>query len=81
VGGDTVAVLGTGIDVPYPPEHDELFQTVAERGCAANWPSSALVGHSFRESLVQGRRARALRAVGQRWSAQCRARCVGPYLC
>ena len=33
VGGDTVAVLGTGIDVPYPPEHDELFQTIAERGC------------------------------------------------
>ncbi len=33
VGGDTVAVLGTGIDVPYPPEHEELFQTIAERGC------------------------------------------------
>lgn len=33
VGGDTVAVLGTGIDVPYPPEHRELFQAIAERGC------------------------------------------------
>jgi DNA processing protein len=33
VGGGTVAVLGTGIDVPYPPEHDELFHVIAERGC------------------------------------------------
>ncbi|MGD2215820.1 MAG: DNA-processing protein DprA [Gemmatimonadales bacterium] len=33
VGGDTVAVLGTGIDVPYPPEHEELFRAIAERGC------------------------------------------------
>jgi DNA processing protein len=33
VGGETVAVLGTGIDVPYPPEHTELFALIAERGC------------------------------------------------
>ncbi len=33
MGGDTVAVLGTGIDVPYPPEHRELFHTIAQRGC------------------------------------------------
>ncbi len=33
MGGDTVAVLGTGIDVPYPPEHEELFQAVATGGC------------------------------------------------
>jgi DNA processing protein len=33
VGGETVAVLGTGIDVPYPPEHVELFHSIAERGC------------------------------------------------
>lgn len=33
VGGDTVAVLGTGIDVAYPPEHDDLFEAIAERGC------------------------------------------------
>ncbi|UCG59736.1 MAG: DNA-processing protein DprA [Phycisphaerales bacterium] len=24
VGGDTVGVLGTGLDVPYPPEHEDL---------------------------------------------------------
>ncbi len=33
VGGDTVAVLGTGLDVPYPPEHADLFALIAERGC------------------------------------------------
>ncbi|UCC74515.1 MAG: DNA-processing protein DprA [Gemmatimonadota bacterium] len=33
VGGETVAVLGTGIDVPYPREHTELFALIAARGC------------------------------------------------
>jgi DNA processing protein len=33
VGGDTIGVLGTGIDVPYPPEHEELFHTIAQCGC------------------------------------------------
>ncbi len=30
--GDTVAVLGTGIDVPYPVGHRQLHRTIAERG-------------------------------------------------
>jgi DNA processing protein len=33
IGGDTIGVLGTGLDVPYPPEHEELIQAVADRGC------------------------------------------------
>jgi DNA processing protein len=33
IGGDTIGVLGTGIDVPYPPEHEELFCVMADRGC------------------------------------------------
>jgi DNA processing protein len=33
IGGDTVGVLGTGLDVPYPPEHEELIRWVAEHGC------------------------------------------------
>jgi DNA processing protein len=33
VGGDTVGVLGTGLDVPYPAEHEELIRAMAERGC------------------------------------------------
>jgi DNA processing protein len=31
-GGRTVAVLGTGVDVIYPPEHEELYQAIVERG-------------------------------------------------
>ena len=32
-GGRTVAVLGTGIDVPYPVGHRELHRVLSERAC------------------------------------------------
>ena len=31
-GGRTIAVLGCGIDMIYPPEHDKLAQTIIEHG-------------------------------------------------
>ena len=31
-GGNTAAVLGTGVDVPYPVGHRSLHQTIAEKG-------------------------------------------------
>lgn len=31
-GGRTVAVLGSGVDVVYPPEHEDLYRTLCERG-------------------------------------------------
>jgi DNA processing protein len=31
-GGNTVAVLGTGIDVPYPAGHRQLHRTIAQHG-------------------------------------------------
>lgn len=31
-GGATVAVLGSGVDVVYPPEHRDLAREIAERG-------------------------------------------------
>ena len=32
VGGNTVAVLGTGVDVPYPVGHRELHRVIGEQG-------------------------------------------------
>jgi DNA processing protein len=31
-GGRTIAVLGSGIDRPYPPEHVKLYQRISESG-------------------------------------------------
>jgi DNA processing protein len=31
-GGLTVAVLGCGVDVPYPPRHTRLYEEIVERG-------------------------------------------------
>ncbi len=31
-GAGTVAVLGSGVDVPYPPEHGDLCRRIEERG-------------------------------------------------
>lgn len=33
VGGRTVAVLGSGIDVVYPSEHHQLLMKIAQHGC------------------------------------------------
>ncbi len=32
VGGSTVAILGSGLACPYPPEHDTLYDSIAETG-------------------------------------------------
>ena len=31
-GGRTIAVLGSGVDRPYPAEHDRLYQRISEQG-------------------------------------------------
>lgn len=32
-GGRTLAVLGSGVDVPYPPENEPLMARIIEQGC------------------------------------------------
>jgi len=32
VGGSTIAILGSGLACPYPPEHDTLYDAISESG-------------------------------------------------
>ena len=44
-GGNTVAVLGTGIDVPYPVGHRQLHRTIAEKGLVISENPSGMKAH------------------------------------
>ena len=44
-GGDTVAVLGTGIDVPYPVGHRQLHRAIAERGLVVSENPPGMTAH------------------------------------
>lgn len=44
-GGDTVAVLGTGIDVPYPVGHRQLHRTIAQRGLVISENPPGMTAH------------------------------------
>lgn len=36
IGAPTVAILGSGLDRPYPPEHRRLYDQIAEQGLVAS---------------------------------------------
>ena len=44
-GGSTVAVLGTGVDVPYPLGHTELHRVICERGLVLSENPSGATAH------------------------------------
>ncbi|HEX4125538.1 MAG TPA: DNA-processing protein DprA [Tepidisphaeraceae bacterium] len=35
-GGRTIAIIGSGIDIPYPPENVEFFATIAQHGAVVS---------------------------------------------
>lgn len=57
-GGRTVAVLGSGIDVVYPREHQRLYDTIAKRGTVITEypPSTRPYGYNFpqRNRIISG---------------------------
>lgn len=44
-GGSTIAVLGTAIDVPYPPEHTSLYYDICEKGLIISEYPIGMKGH------------------------------------
>lgn len=44
-GGNTVAVLGTGIDIPYPAGHRQLHRAIAERGLVVSENPPGMKAH------------------------------------
>ena len=58
VGGKTVAVLGCGLDVVYPPEHVKLKEEITEKGTLFSEypPGSTPIAHRFpaRNRIVSG---------------------------
>jgi DNA processing protein len=53
--GKTIAVLGTGLDLPYPHRHRDLYQQIAEQGVViSEWPlgSPPIAGHFPRRNRI-----------------------------
>jgi DNA processing protein len=46
VGGRTIAVLGTGVDVPYPAGHRELHRQIAEQGLVVSERAPGAKAHA-----------------------------------
>lgn len=45
LGGKTIAVLGTGVDVPYPAGHRELHRVICEKGLVVSERGSGVTAH------------------------------------
>lgn len=44
-GGSTIAILGTGVDVPYPVGHTELHRVIGEQGLLLSESGSGIRAH------------------------------------
>lgn len=58
VGGKTIAVLASGVDVIYPPEHKELYREIVENGLVISeyLPQSSPISYRFpeRNRIISG---------------------------
>jgi DNA processing protein len=56
--GTTIAVLGTGIDIVYPPENDRLMDEIASTGCVVSEQLCGTPGASYvfprRNRIISG---------------------------
>jgi len=56
--GVTIAVMGSGIDRVYPPEHDRLAEAIVERGALVSqfWPDTPPARYTFpvRNAVLSG---------------------------
>lgn len=57
-GAKTIAVLGCGIDIVYPPEHDALMEQIQQHGCVMTEypPGTPPLGSNFpqRNRIISG---------------------------
>jgi DNA processing protein len=57
-GGRTIAILGCGVDVLYPPQHAELMQQIATHGCVVSqfvMGTKPSAGHfPYRNRIISG---------------------------
>lgn len=57
-GGFTIAILGTGVDIAYPPENENLMQSIAENGLLLSEfpPGAQSLPHHFpmRNRIISG---------------------------
>ncbi len=79
--GVTVAVLGSGVDVTYPPEHDTLATEIARRGLVVSElvPGSPPLAHFFplRNRIISGlSRAVVVIEAGDKSGSLITARCA-----
>ena len=80
-GGETIAVLGSGVDVMYPPEHASLARDIAHRGAVVSELAPGTLPHPMffpqRNRIISGlSRAIVVIEAGEKSGSLITARCA-----